>query len=214
MALDMEKQDFDAVETAIAAAEKQTSVEFFAVLAERSDDYRFVAGFFASLWLFVFGLIYALVARIYWYDVTALMLAAMLLGGFLSFNMIFRFNLSLAMRFVPKSVRFRRARANAAQQFLAHGISGTSERNGVLIFVSMAEHYAEILADSGIAEKTEQSFWDDAVAKLVNHAKTGDISSGYVSTLELLAQQLSPKFPPNNRNTTGLDNKIVVLSSN
>lgn len=213
MTLDLGKQDFEAVAKAIGQAEKQTSVEFFAVLAEQSDDYHFVAGFFASLWLFLFGLIYALLAKLYWFDISVLMFAGLQLACFLAANMIVRTFPNFAIRLVPKSVRFKRAHANAVQQFLAHGISATSARNGVLIFVSVAEHYAEILADSGIAEKTDQSFWDEAVKKLIYHTKSGEITTGYTVTIELLAEQLAPSFPSSNRKAGGLDDRLVVLSS-
>lgn len=213
MALDLDKQDFEKVEAAIIAAEKQTSVEFFAVLAERSDDYHYVAGFFASLWLFLFSLLYALLAKLYWVDISLVMFAGSQLACFLAANFIVRTFPGLAIRLVPKSVRFRRAHANAVQQFLAHGISDTSARNGVLIFISVAEHYAEILADHGIAEKTEQSFWDGAVKKLISHTKSGEIAAGYAVTIDMLGEKLTPIFPPSKKKINGLDDKLVVPSS-
>lgn len=212
MALDLDKQDFKDVEAAIIAAEKQTSVEFFAVLAERSDEYHFVAGFFASLWLFVFGLLYALLAKLYWFDISVLMFAGLQMAGFLAANVVVRTFPGLAIRLVPKSVRSRRAHANAVQQFLAHGISDTQARNGVLIFVSMAEHYAEILVDHGIAEKTDQSFWDEAVKNLISHTKYGEIAIGYTVTIKLLGEKLTPIFPPSKKKRNGLEDKLVVLS--
>ena len=43
--------------------------------------------------------------------------------------------------------------AEAMNQFLTHGIHLTEHRTGVLIFASVAERYAEIIADSGINAK-------------------------------------------------------------
>jgi len=39
---------------------------------------------------------------------------------------------------------------------------------GVLIFVSLAEHYARIVADDGIASKVDQSVWQDAIDTLLS----------------------------------------------
>lgn len=214
MTLKLEKADFDAVADAIGEAEKQTSVEFFAVLTKRSDDYQFVAGFFTALGLFVGGLLYVVIARLYWLDVSLLTFSGIELALFVVANMIFRLKPGLAILLVPKAIRFRRAHANAVQQFLAHGISDTSARNGVLIFVSMDEHYAEILADRGVIAKTEQSFWDEAVAKLIAHAKSGEITMGYTQSIELLAIQLAPIFPASEKKHAGLDDRLVVLSTN
>src|SRR6187399_1968319 len=44
----------------------------------------------------------------------------------------------------------------------------TELRTGVLIFVSVAERYAEIVADAGIATKVSPSVWDEAVAGLTS----------------------------------------------
>lgn len=213
MTLQVKQEDVDAVEAAIVKAEKQTCVEFFAVLADRSDDYQFVAGFFVAVWLFIAGLIFALFARLYWIDISALAMAGIELAAFLLvYSGVHTFP-GLAIRLVPKWLRFKRAHANAAQQFLAHGISDTSDRNGVLIFVSLEEHYAEIMADSGVAGKTEQSFWDEAVAILIKHAKAGEVGTGYVVTIDLLGVQLAPIFPPGKKVEVGLDDKLVLLSS-
>lgn len=214
MTLKLEKADFDAVADAIGKAEERTSVEFFAVLTKRSDDYQFVAGFFMALGLFVGGLLYVVIARLYWLDVSLLTFSGIELALFVVANMIFRLKPGLAILLVPKAIRFRRAHANAVQQFLAHGISDTSARNGVLVFVSMDEHYAEILADRGVIAKTEQSFWDEAVAKLIAHAKSGEITLGYTQSIELLAIQLTPIFPAFEKKQAGLDDRLVVLSTN
>jgi uncharacterized membrane protein len=53
---DLEK---DAVEGAIFDAEKFTSAEFFAVLAQRSDDYRFFAYGFFAFWIFLVSSLFA-----------------------------------------------------------------------------------------------------------------------------------------------------------
>jgi hypothetical protein len=66
--------------------------------------------------------------------------------------------LSLPMirfRIVPKRRMWARAHAEAMHQFLAQGIHLTEHRTGVLIFASVAERYAEIVADSGINAKVQ-----------------------------------------------------------
>ena len=39
------------------------------------------------------------------------------------------------------------------------GLARKKDRNGVLIFVSLAERYARIIADEGIAARVPQSQW-------------------------------------------------------
>ena len=77
------------------------------------------------------------------------------------------------MIFVPRRLRYRRAHDNALKQFLARNVHITTARTGVLIFVSLAERYAEVVADSGINAKVPQETWNDIVADLVAHAQPG-----------------------------------------
>ena len=44
----------------------------------------------------------------------------------------------------------------------------------MLIFVSLAEHYARIVADDGIASKVHQSVWQDAIDALLERASAGE----------------------------------------
>ena len=60
---------------------------------------------------------------------------------------------ALRFRLVP-SGEARRAHSTAMRQFWAQRLNKTQKRTGVLIFVSLAEHYAEIIAD---AESTRRS---------------------------------------------------------
>jgi putative membrane protein len=82
--------------------------------------------------------------------------------------------LSLPMirfRIVPKRRMWTRAHAEAMHQFLAQGIHLTEHRTGVLIFASVAERYAEIVADSGINAKVQPDVWSKAVAAMISAIK-------------------------------------------
>ena len=60
---------------------------------------------------------------------------------------------AIRYRIVPRQTKHDRAHQEALRQFGAHGLQHTELRTGVLIFVSVAEHYAEIVADAGIDQK-------------------------------------------------------------
>ena len=89
----------------------------------------------------------------------------------------------------------RRASGNAVRQFLAHGLHTTQDRSGVLIFVSLAEHYAEVIADAGINEKVDQSQWDSMIAVLVDCARQGRVADGFVQVIEVCGTLLAEHFP-------------------
>ena len=61
---------------------------------------------------------------------------------------------AIRLSLVPSQiVKRRRAHRRAVEQFLTQNMTATAERTGVLIFVSVAERYAEVIPDTGIAQK-------------------------------------------------------------
>ena len=99
-------------------------------------------------------------------------------------------------RVVPARVRHGRAQALAVQQFLAHGLHTTEARTGVLIFVSLAERHAEIVADAGIAAKVEQAVWDGILGALLAEIREGRLAEGLVAAVDGVGEVLARHFPP------------------
>lgn len=66
-------------------------------------------------------------------------------------------------RLIPRQTRREHARQEALRQFAAHGLQHTELRTGVLIFVSLAERYAEVIADARINQKVEPEAIDRPV---------------------------------------------------
>ena len=75
----------------------------------------------------------------------------------------------------------------------------------------MAEHYARIVADQGIASKVGQADWRDAVDALTQHMREGRIAAGFVAAIDrcgaVLAAHAPPVDPPDQ-----LPDRIFVLS--
>jgi putative membrane protein len=99
-------------------------------------------------------------------------------------------------RIVPKRRMWDRAHAGAMHQFVAQGIHHTEQHTGVLIFVSLAEQYAEIVADSGINAKIKPQAWATAVSPLISAIKDGRPADGLLTTLNLCSEQPAWDLPP------------------
>ena len=204
-------QEHEEVSSAIRNAEKQTSGEIFAVVAQESDDYFYVSSFVAAAWSLLLGVAIATTAWFLDQPVTALILVAGQIAGFLTFLIAFYFLPNVRLWFVPRSVAYRRASANAVRQFLAHGIHNTEGRSGVLLFVSIAERYAEVVADSGINAKVDQGEWNSMVATLVDHAAKDDLARGYIIAIGQAGSLLAKHFPPTNDKQNELNDKLVEI---
>jgi putative membrane protein len=80
-----------------------------------------------------------------------------------------------------------------------------------LLFVSLAERYAEVIADEGIATCVDQSAWDGIVDVLVTHAHKGNVADGFVVAAELSGALLATHFPKTDDDTNELDDHLVEL---
>jgi putative membrane protein len=100
------------------------------------------------------------------------------------------------MALVPRAVRRARAHRAAVEQFFARGLTRTKDRTGVLIFVSLAERYARIVADEGIASKVKNAEWQAAVDALTAHFRDGRLVEGFVAAIERCGAVLAAHAPP------------------
>src|SRR3546814_13520591 len=82
----------------------------------------------------------------------------------------------------------------------------------LLIFVSVAEHYVEILADQAINEKVAQEEWDSIVAAFVAAVKQGRVAEGFEQAVDACGALLAQHFPaaPGARNE--LPDRLIELS--
>jgi putative membrane protein len=197
--------DMQRVVDAIRAAEVRTSGEIFCVIAHSSSSYRLVPIAWAAMvaLLVPLGLIYLTkwpAGTIYLVQLAAFIVV----GGILSIP-------AVRFRIVPKQAMWRRAHAEAVRQFLAHGLHLTERRTGVLIFASVAERYAEIVADAGINAKVEAQDWEKSVAAMIAAIKNGRPADGFVAAVDHCGMLLARHFPPGAINRDELPNKLVVM---
>ena len=68
------EEDHKRIKDAIGEAERHTNGEIFAVLARESDDYFYIAGFFAALWALMIGFVVAVIG---WFSPVVISLSAL-----------------------------------------------------------------------------------------------------------------------------------------
>jgi putative membrane protein len=112
----------------------------------------------------------------------------------------------------PRAFKRERVRRRALEQFAAKNLHLTRERTGVLIFVSFAEHMAELIADEGIATHVEPRIWDQAMAALTDGLRRGEPGAGLAAAIAICGEVLAERFPPDrDDNPDELPNAVVVL---
>jgi putative membrane protein len=118
---------------------------------------------------------------------------------------------AIRFRIVPRRAMRERAHVEAMRQFLAQGLHLTERRTGVLIFVSVAERYAEIVADAVINAKVGRAVWQNAVDAAVEAIRDGRIGDGLVAAVGRCGAVLAEHFPPGAINRDELPNKVVEM---
>jgi putative membrane protein len=159
--------------TSVRSVEAQTSAEVVVAVRKRSGRYGVLAYHF-GLGLAAFVVLFLLVSpRVYSVGAIALegLLALVLgIGVSASFDTL--------LRAVSRSATLS-ANVNGAARaaFFDLGISRTSGRNGILVFVSLFERRCVVLTDIGLDPAELEPGWLAAVAALERSVKRRDLSA-------------------------------------
>lgn len=193
------------VAEAIDRVEQRTDAELVTVLARRADDYTYIPLLWAGLVALVLpGMLHYLLG---WANVDVLLLSQWL--TFVVLCLVFRIP-SLTTRLIPRGVRHWRASNLARRQFLELNLHHTVGATGVLIFVSEAERYVEILVDQGIARKLDNDAWSGIVARFTEQVRQGRTLDGFVECIESCGALLEVHVPLTQPRDE-LPNRLVVL---
>ncbi len=204
MISDAEKLD---VETAITKAENKTSAEIVAVIARASSGY-----FYAP---YMWGSVIALAAPwplIHWTWMPVQTIYLIQLGVFASVALLLHYP-PLRFALVPKSVMQKRAHQRAMQQFVAQDIYTTAGHTGVLLFVSVAERYAEIVVDCEVHERVPDEEWKGIIDKLTADIGRGHPAKALVEAIGRIGEHLAQHFPPSAAKENLLPNHLVMLDA-
>lgn len=102
-------------------------------------------------------------------------------------------------------------RHRAMQVFGQLGVWDTAHNNGVLIYVLLADHVVEIVADRGIAAHIGQSEWDGVCRDMERHYRDGSFGAGSVAGVRGVGRLLSRHFPGRRPGADELPDQPVLL---
>lgn len=199
------ESELQQVAEAIDRIERDTDAELVTVLAAQADDYRYIPLLWASLIsLLLPG---ALLFFSGWLAAWQLLLVQWL--TFIVLAVIFRMP-KLTSRLIPRSVRHWRACNLARRQFIELNLHHTDGGTGMLIFVSEAERYVEILVDRGISSRIDNSAWESIVENFTGKVRDGQVLQGFLGCIEACGSLLKQHVPATHERNE-LPNHLVVL---
>lgn len=220
----MNEVDHAKVSAAIAAAERGTDGEVIAIITERSDSYHDVGLHFAvaALFLLLAGFaawpqqLEAWWTRLMgWTAPPGLQHYLLILLGFallIFLVVVFAMRyMPLRLALTPGATKTRRVRRRAVMLFKAAAERRTVGRTGVLIYLSMGEHRAEIIGDDAITHVTTPETWGEAMVALLTEVKAGRPADGIVAAAGLIGGVLKEHFPKHGADSNEIPDKLIEL---
>lgn len=115
---------------------------------------------------------------------------------------------------LPLSYLWRDAspRERAIAIFGKLGVWDTEQNNGVLIYLLLAEHAIEVVADRGAARHIDHAQWQEVVQHMSQAFREGRFEDGLTHALEEVSALLVRHFPaaPDDSNADELPNEPVL----
>jgi len=225
MRLHLSEADHDRVTAAVAAAEKETDGEIVTIVARRSDAYH-DAGLHWAIGAVFLGLSLAaafpgharaLCSRLLnnWdHDLPDWQMLTVLLGFLILLFLAVRYALAwmpLRMALTPAATKTRRVHRRAMALFRAVAQGRTRGGTGVLIYLSLDEHRAEIVADSAINEKVSAETWGAAMAALIDAVRDRRPGEGMAAAVAQVGAVLAAHFPKSQDNPNELPDRLIEL---
>jgi putative membrane protein len=223
--ISMTEADHKIVTDAVARAEEQTDAEIVTMVARRSDAYHDVGLHWAILTALLVPAFAAAFPRLYqdmliwllgeWtHELPLRMLLLFLLGNMILKFLAVRYLLAipaLRMFFTPGATKSRRVRRRALLLFRTAAESRTARLTGMLLYLSLDEHRAEIVADEAIASKVPPEVWGEAMAALIGEVREGRIAQGVALAIEKAGIVLAEHCPRSSTNPNELPDRLIEL---
>lgn len=222
--------DRERIQEAVREAEARTRGEIVCVVAEEASDYSEVPLIWAAAISLAaptipltFMSVVITVRQIFqgWAATEWISAQSLVMGMAMLATMQFGLFVLIALLGLIPEVRrfltpetFKRGfvRQRAFEQFIGKGLVETKDRAGVMIYVSLHDRCAELIADQGINAKVQPDTWKGIVAKLVREIKAGRPTDGYIAAIRECGDQLARHFPAQQPNPNELADAVTELS--
>lgn len=219
------KADHRLVTEAVAAVERHTSGEIVTIVTDLSDHYNDIALAWASAIAFLALSVVAIFPAFFLDKLDWIMGGwehEYSAGEYLALLFIFMglkwFGVWLIMKWMPlrmaltpKQIKLSRVRARAISMFKVGAESKTVGHTGILLYLSMKEHRAEIIADQAIASKVDPAVWGDAMLALLDLVKAGHPGEGMAAAVKQMGIVLAEHFPKGSESSNELPDRLIEL---
>jgi len=217
--------DHERIGAAVTAAEAHTAGEIVTVVTERSDGYSDVPLAWSAAVAFTALLALTLLAPFYlsWTDwvlgnwahewTPREVFALALFVAVVKFIGMWLIQLWQPLKFllIPGPIKTHRTLARAVSLFKVGADRRTTGRTGILVYLSLRERRAQIVADEAIASRVPAETWGEAMAAMLAHIKDGRLADGMCAGIEKAGAVLAEHFPRAEDDVNELPDRLIEL---
>jgi putative membrane protein len=199
------QEEQNKIKEAIESFESKSDAEIVTVIAKQSDEYLYIPTLWAGVLAFLSPYIY-----LFFGSLTQKEIALVQLLSFFILATITRLK-PIKMVLVPASIKRKRSTNRANAKFVEL-LQQNSQQNGlVMLYVSEAEKYVQILTDATIAQKVDNGQWSESVENFIARVKEGNIAQGYLETIAKTSELLIELFPKTKEDRDTLPNHLILI---
>jgi hypothetical protein len=107
--------------------------------------------------------------------------------------------------------RGMRGRDRAIEMFSNLRVWDTEHNSGVLVYLLLADHDIEIVADRGIAAQVDPAAWEAVTQAMEASFRQGEFERGALEGIQQISVLLAAHFPPSGHNPDELANRPVIV---
>ncbi|MEM8593861.1 MAG: TPM domain-containing protein [Pseudomonadota bacterium] len=198
-------QEKDTLAQRIKTLELQTDGEMVMVITPYSDHYRYICAAYAAMLALVTPLFLT-----HWWGLIGDAYGVFCAQVFVFCVLLAIFQIWPVRRLlVTRSVMHSRAKKMAHELFFMQNVHHKTQRNAIMLFVSEAERYVEVLADRDMAECVSSDVWQSIVDEFIQCVCEGNVFDGYSGAIERCGALLIDAFPVTQENEDELPNHLI-----
>lgn len=217
--------DHARISSAVHAAEQHSAGEIVTIVTDRSDGYTDIALAWAALAAFTALTAMTLMPDFYlglydrimghwdraWTPAAILTLGASF--AILKFIGVLLIQLWPPVKWflIPRHIKAARVRARAITCFKVGAERRTAGRTGILIYVSLREHRAEIVSDAAISARVSPEIWGEAMAAMLGHIRAGNLADGIIAAVGKVGVVLAEHFPRAENDRNELPDRLIEV---
>ncbi len=209
LAKNLDENGLKQIRDAVTLAEKSTAGEIVPMIVRGSSPLGHLNVLLFFILSACFEFCYFAIAKKIGFEFSIETQATLVVGALVGAYLLAKLEV-VQRNLTPKSDRVHNSLVRAELEFHRSKIRSTSAHTGVLLFVSMMERYAVVLADEKVAEKLDPAIWNEVLQTLLNGLKAKDFAIGFAKAIDQTGQIMGKHFPASEHLQNDLPNDLQI----